>query len=139
MPGPPCSSDWPSTGSRVSLGNLPTAHAELCRVILLTAAIVQIAGFLYHPGRFIPGPALRQARERFEQQLSIIPGDIYVINHSWDAVLAGKQPHAVADAFGIILHSPPSPLRVPSTSPTSSTLLTTTATLASSSTTRLTP
>jgi hypothetical protein len=94
-----------------SLRSSPSPHAQLGRVLLLSAALVQIAGLLYHPGRFIPGPALRQARERFEQQLRTIPGDIYVFNHSWDAVLAGKTPHAVPDAFGIIIDSPPSNLR----------------------------
>jgi hypothetical protein len=72
---------------------------------------VQIFGFLYNPGRYVPSAAMRNDREKFEQQLSALPGDIYVINHSYDAILAGKTPHAILDAFGIIQDSPPSPMR----------------------------
>jgi hypothetical protein len=96
-------------GSWLSARRLPIA--QLCQCLLLGAATVQILGFIYHPGLYIPSAGTRQARERFEQQLAALPGDIYVLNHSWDAKLAGKQQHAVIDAFGIILDSPPSPLR----------------------------
>jgi hypothetical protein len=89
----------------------PAPLGQIGRVLLLGAATVQILGFLYHPGKFVPSRATRAARQQFEQQLSSLPGDIYVINHSYDAILAGKKPHAVSDAFGIILDSPPSPLR----------------------------
>jgi hypothetical protein len=89
----------------------PASAGQIGRVLLLSAATVQILGFLYHPGRFVPSAATRVARQQFEQQLSSLPGDIYVINHSYDAILAGKKPHAVIDAFGIIQDSPPSPLR----------------------------
>jgi hypothetical protein len=89
----------------------PASISQIGRVLLLGAATVQILGLLYHPGRFVPSVATREARQQFEQQLSSLPGDIYVINHSYDAILAGKKPHAVLDAFGIILDSPPSPLR----------------------------
>ena len=65
----------------------------------------------YHPGRYVPSTATRQARQQFEQQLSKLPGDIYVIEHSYDATLAGKTAHATIGAFGLILEGPPSPLR----------------------------
>jgi hypothetical protein len=89
----------------------PSRATQLGRILLFAAATVQILGFLYHPGKFVPSAATREARQKFEQQLSSLPGDIYVINHSYDAILAGKKPHAVIDAFGIIQDSPPSPLR----------------------------
>jgi hypothetical protein len=96
-------------GSWLSAQQSPPA--ALCRVLLLAAATVQILGFIYHPGRFDPSAATREARQQFEQQLAALPGDIYVLNHSYDAILAGKQPHAVLDAFGIIQDSPSSPMR----------------------------
>lgn len=86
-------------------------EAKICRVLLLSAATAQILGFLYHPGRFVPSADTRAARQQFEEQLRSLPGDIYVLNHSYDAILAGKTPHAVIDAFGIILDSPPSAVR----------------------------
>jgi hypothetical protein len=88
-----------------------SSTAQLWQCVLLGAAGVQIFGFIYNPGRYVPSAAMRDAREKFEQQLSALPGDIYVINHSYDAILAGKTPHAVIDAFGIIQDSPPSPMR----------------------------
>jgi hypothetical protein len=93
------------------LNNLKSPNAQLCRVLLFATATVQILGFLYHPGRFVPTATTIQARQKFEQQLAVLPGDVYVINHSYDALQAGKTPHAVIDAFGIILDSPPSPMR----------------------------
>lgn len=96
-------------GSWLSTQN--SMNLQICRILLFCAAVVQILGFLYHPGRFVPSASSREGRQQFERQLSALPGDIYVINHSYDALLAGKTPHAVIDAFGIILDSPPSPLR----------------------------
>jgi hypothetical protein len=93
------------------LSSHASAYVQLCQVLLLGAAVVQILGFIYHPGRYVPSAATRAARQQFEQQLGALPGDIYVVNHSYDAILAGKKPHADIDAFGIILDSPPSPLR----------------------------
>lgn len=93
------------------LSTQQSANAQFGQTLLLGAAVVQILGFIYHPGKFDPSVVTREARQRFEQQLSALPGDIYVINHSYDAILAGKKPHAAIDAFGIILDSPPSALR----------------------------
>ena len=93
------------------LSHLESPQTQICRVLLLGAAVVQILGFIYHPGRFVPSAATIEARQKFEQQLAALPGDIYVLNHSYDAIQAGKTPHAVIDAFGIILDRPPSPNR----------------------------
>jgi len=89
----------------------PSPADQIGRVLLLIAASVQILAFLYNPGRFVPSAATRAARQQFEQQLRSLPGDIYVLDHSYDAILASKKPHAVIDAFGIILDSPPSTMR----------------------------
>jgi hypothetical protein len=93
------------------LGSNQFPNAQRCQVLLLSAALVQIIGFIYHPGRYVPSAATREARQGFEKQLSSLPGDILVINHSYDAIQAGKNPHAVFDAFSIILYSPPSATR----------------------------
>jgi hypothetical protein len=93
------------------LARLESPQKTICMTLLLGAACVQLFGLVYHPGRYDAGPSAIQARMKFEQQLRSLPGDIYVVNHSYDAILAGKQPHAVIDAFGIILDSPPSAMR----------------------------
>jgi hypothetical protein len=83
-------------------------QADVCVVIVLAVAIVQFLILLYHPGRFVPSTQTQAARWSFEKELNSLPGDVYVLNHSYDAILAGKQPHAVVDAFGIIINMPPS-------------------------------
>jgi hypothetical protein len=93
------------------LDSVEFPHKALCHILLLSAAAVQILGFIYHPGRFDPSSATLARRQAFEAQLASLPGDVYVLDHSYDAILAGKHSHAVIDAFGIIQDSPPSPLR----------------------------
>jgi len=71
--------------------------------VLLLAVVFQMASQVYGPGTLIPTAAQRADRDKFEQQLQAIPGDVYVVNHSWDAVLAGKQAHAEGEAAGAVI------------------------------------
>jgi len=71
--------------------------------VLLLAVVFQMAAQLYGPGIFVPSAAQRVDREKFEEQLRAIPGDMYVVNHSWDAVMAGKQAHAEGEAVGAVV------------------------------------
>lgn len=111
---------WLSVLSGIALGrlyrHLTSAQLEApvrdgLLALLFAAIAFQIIGPFYQTGLFVPGAEVRAARAAFEQQLAAIPGDVYVLNHSYDALLAGKQPHAVIDAFGIITDARPSPLR----------------------------
>ena len=73
------------------------------QVAVLAAVAVQLLAMIYNPGRFVP-PADAVARsEQFVARLRALPGDVYVLNHSYDAVLAGKQPHAEGEALGAVL------------------------------------
>ena len=70
---------------------------------LLIAVIFQLGSQIYNPGQFVPAPYGRADRDKFEEQLRAIPGDVYVVNHSWDAVMAGKKPHAEGEAVGAVI------------------------------------
>jgi len=71
--------------------------------VLLLAVVFQMASQIYSPGEFVLSASQRADRDKFEEQLRAIPGDVYVMNHSWDAVLAGKQPHAEGEAVGAVV------------------------------------
>ncbi len=72
-------------------------------VAVLLAAAVQLVALVYNPGRYIPPADAVAKTQRFIYQLRAMPGDVYVLNHSYDAVLAGKQPHAEGEALGAVL------------------------------------
>jgi len=82
------------------------AAPRLALVVLL-AAVVQFVGLVYNPGRYVPPPDAVAKTQRFIDQLRALPGDVYVLNHSYDAVLAGKQPHAEGEALGAVLDADP--------------------------------
>jgi len=62
--------------------------------------------FLYNPGRLLAPSPVRQARQRFIDQVRAIPGDVYVVSHNYDALMAGKQPHAESESLGTVLFMP---------------------------------
>ena len=56
------------------------------------------AGRVYVSGRRAP-----EARKAFLEELRAMPGDVWVVNHSWDGILAGKGSHAEMDALDAVL------------------------------------
>lgn len=88
--------------SRLTAG-LEGAAQRSAMLVLLMAAAIQFASLLYNPGRFLPPHAVLAEREQFVQQLRMIPGEVYLIDHNVDALLAGKQPHAEMEALGMVL------------------------------------
>ncbi len=86
------------------LGRSTDPRACLVTTVILVAAAVQLAMFTYNPGRYLPPPAVRAARQRFIDQVHALPGDIYIYSHTYDAVLAGKQSHAEDQAVGAVLY-----------------------------------
>jgi hypothetical protein len=71
--------------------------------VLLLAVVFQMASQIYSPGAFVLSVVQREDRDKFEEQLRAIPGDVYVVNHSWDALMAGKQAHAEGEAVGAVV------------------------------------
>ncbi len=74
--------------------------------LLLAAATIQFASLLYNPGRFLPTVRVRSEREQFIAQLHAIPGDVYLVDHNADALMAGKKPHAEMQAMSMVLSAP---------------------------------
>lgn len=85
------------------LDRQPSAYAQLSKALLLLMVLAQLSMLVYNPGQFIPPPDVLADRRAFIRQLASLPGDVYVANHSWDAVMAGKQPHAEFEALGLLL------------------------------------
>ena len=75
-------------------------------IAVLLMACVQLTMHLYNPGDYIPYPGKLAARQAFLEQLRHAPGDVWVLTHSWDAVLTGKPLHPEMDAFDAVLVRP---------------------------------
>jgi hypothetical protein len=84
----------PETGS----DSVP-APALVTALWLLAA--VQLAAHLYRPAEVHTGNVA--ARMLFLQALKATPGDVWVVDHSYDAILAGKPLHADMDALDAVL------------------------------------
>jgi hypothetical protein len=84
------------------------AHAapRLTLAVLLAAA-VQLVALIYNPGRYVPPQDAMAKTQRFIDELRAVPGDVYVLDHSYDAMLAGKPPHAEGEALGAVLDANP--------------------------------
>jgi hypothetical protein len=76
------------------LRGLPAAGAQAGLVLLLLAACVQLASQLYSPKLSVPSPAVRASQQQFVDWLRSVPGDVFVVAHPYEAVLAGKPAHA---------------------------------------------
>jgi hypothetical protein len=81
-------------------------RAALATTLVLAAAATQLALLLYNPGRYLPTPTVREARQRFIDQIRSMPGDVYIFSHGYDAVLAGKLPHAEFTPIDNLLTKP---------------------------------
>jgi len=75
--------------------------------MVLLAVLIQLGAQMYNPGQFIPPAVQLQARAALIAQMREIPGRVYVMNHSFDAVLAGKEPQAEAEAMGAVVDAFP--------------------------------
>jgi hypothetical protein len=78
---------WPARGMVASL--------------LWIAVIVQLGAHLYRPGQILREDLA--AREQFEAELRATPGDVWLTDHSYDGILAGKPMHADMDALDAVL------------------------------------
>ncbi|MES2390377.1 MAG: hypothetical protein V4555_01965 [Acidobacteriota bacterium] len=74
--------------------------------LVLVAAAAQLAALIYNPGGYIPTQNQRAATEQFIGELRALPGDVWVIDHGYDALLAGKQAHSDVQALGAVLDAP---------------------------------
>ena len=83
-----------------------TPLARTGETLVLAVAVVQLAMFLYNPGRYLPPAKVLAERQQFLEQMRALPGDVYILNHTYDGILAGKEPHAEGEAMGAVLDAP---------------------------------
>lgn len=69
--------------------------------VLWLLAAVQLMQHLYRPAEIPTGNLA--ARQQFVAALRKTPGDVWVVDHSYDAILAGKPVHADMDALDAVL------------------------------------
>jgi hypothetical protein len=96
--------------TRFERGHAQASGAALATTVVLAAAAMQLAMFIYNPGRYLPPVAVLEARQKFIDQVRAVPGDVYIFSHTYDAVLAGKQPHAENGAIGAVMFAPANPV-----------------------------
>ena len=75
----------------------------MASVLILGAAVLQLMALIYNPGQYVPPTAAVVALNKMIAEIHAIPGDVYVSYHSYDAVMAGKQPHAETEALGAVI------------------------------------
>ncbi len=78
----------------------PTTEAVVPAVLWLLAC-AQLGAHLYRPAEIQTGNL--GARLAFLTALRHTPGDVWVVDHSYDAILAGKPLHADMDALDAVL------------------------------------
>ena len=76
-------------------------HAARLSALLWLLAVLQLAAHLYRPAEVPRGNAA--ARQRFLTALKATPGDVWVVDHSYDNILVGKPVHADMDALDAVL------------------------------------
>lgn len=87
----------------------PGAHLHAWPSLIWMLAFAQIAMHLYRPGAYAMDANAARQRWTFLEQLRATSGDIWLVNHSYDALLAGKGLHAEMDAFDAVLGRPDAP------------------------------
>ena len=86
--------------------SLPSPWRPRAELAVLLLASAQLFAHIYNPGRWVPSPAALGYRTAFLEELRHAPGDVWVVNHSWDSVLAGKPVHPELDAFDAVVARP---------------------------------
>lgn len=85
---------------------LSTRHISLASAAVWLALSAQIFAHLYQPARWIPRPPALAYRNALIDAVRATPGDVWLVNHSWDGILAGKPVHPEMDALDAVLGRP---------------------------------
>jgi len=85
----------------------PTADAvqwrRLAPAMLWLALCFQLLAHAYRPGQILPPTGSIAVRQQFLATVRATPGDVWLLNHSYDGILAGKPMHAEMDALDAVL------------------------------------
>jgi hypothetical protein len=80
-----------------------TRAADAALTLLLVVASLQLVQHLYAPSSLLPTAQQTAEREAFEDQLRAVPGEVMVLSHPEDAVLAGKPLFAGSESIGAVI------------------------------------
>ncbi|MDR3736653.1 MAG: hypothetical protein P4L10_14110 [Acidobacteriaceae bacterium] len=80
-----------------------TAWAQAATVALLLAAGWQIVRLRYHFDDFVPPQNQQALRDNMEARLRSIPGDVLVLGHPEDGLMAGKTGYAGSESIGAVI------------------------------------
>jgi hypothetical protein len=76
------------------LEHQPRTQRNAGAVLLLSTALVQLLSGFYHPGQYVPKPYDEAAVAAIIHQAQEQPGDVYIFQHPYYEVLAGKTEYA---------------------------------------------
>jgi hypothetical protein len=85
-------------------------NAQLATCALWLALCAQLLAHTYQPGRWVPSRASLDYRYALLNAVRATPGDVWLVDHSYDGILAGKPLHPDWDAFDAILGLPYPPV-----------------------------
>ncbi len=71
--------------------------------VLWLAVSLQLAAHVYTPSMLLGVSKDGPARQRFQDKVRATPGDVWVVNHSYDAMQAGKPMHADMLGYDAVL------------------------------------
>jgi hypothetical protein len=81
----------------------PETAARVVLAVVMLAAIVQIVQLRYSLDDAAPDSDDLAVRNQFEAVLQSIPGDVLVLSHPEDALMAGKTEYASSEAAGAVI------------------------------------
>jgi hypothetical protein len=84
--------------------------AQLAACAVWLALCAQLLAHVYQPGRWVPSRASLVYRNALLDAVRNTPGDVWLVNHSYDGILAGKPVHPDWDAFDAVLGLPYPPV-----------------------------
>ncbi len=103
---------WIAVLFGVALGRLyqrltaqPETAARVVLAVVMLAAILQIAQLRYSLDDAAPDSDDLAVRNQFEATLRSIPGDVLVLSHPEDALMAGKTEYASSEAVGAVIEA----------------------------------
>jgi len=89
---------------------LAPRHVQLAACTLWLALCAQLLAHIYQPGRWVPSRASIGYRNALLNAVRATPGDVWLVDHSYDGILAGKPLHPDWDAFDAVLGLPYPPV-----------------------------
>ncbi|MDR3736652.1 MAG: hypothetical protein P4L10_14105 [Acidobacteriaceae bacterium] len=84
---------------------LEANSARAAMAVLLVAAMTQMAQHYYSPAEYVVAPEEAALRNQFEATLRKIPGDVLVLSHPEDGMMAGKAEYAGSESIGAVIEA----------------------------------